>query len=224
MLEAFQPQDEQERREHGYLLGWCYVLMRQWDDAANVLSPLPKFVEGDGGEESRPERVRQAHALLRLGEAAVNLGQFEEAARHFSKCLKVLQDKKIQLPRAKLRARYGLAMTYLMRGLYAAALQHYDLALALCVHLDDDEELGNIYYGICDTYRRAGNLIKAQLACVKALELYERAPRTRESQHMEGVAHNMLGLIYMTLGDYRTASDHYTEALAIATNHSGPKW
>jgi len=224
VLEAFQPEDEKERQEKTYLLGWCYVSARRWDDAMSVLSPLPKFVEGDGGEESRPERVRLAHCLLRLGVAAVKLAQYEDASRHFTKCLKVLNDKKIQLPIAKLKARYGLAITYLMRGQYPAAIQHYELALGLCLHLDDDEERGNIYYGICDAYRRSGDLIKAQLACVKALELYERAaPRTKESQYMEGVAHNMLGLIYTTLGDYRTASDHYTEALAIATSHNGTR-
>lgn len=224
VLDALQPEDEKECQEKTYLLGWCYVSARRWDDAMSVLSPLPKFVEGDGGEESRPERVRLAHCLLRLGVAAVNLAQYEDASRHFTKCLKVLQDKKIHLPIAKLKARYGLAMTYLMRGQYAAAIQHYELALGLCLYLDDDEELGNIYYGICDAYRRSGDLIKAQLACVKALELYERAaPRTIESQAMEGAAHNMLGLIYTTLGDYRTASDHYTEALSIAINYNGTK-
>lgn len=221
VLEAFQPEDEKERQEKAYLLGWCYVSARRWDDAISVLSPLPNYVEGDGGEESRPERVRLAHCLLRLGDAAVNLMQYEDAARHYTKCLKVLNDKKIQLPIARVKARYGLATTYLMRGQPAAAIQHYELALGLCLHLDDDEERGNIYYGICDAYRRSGDLIKAQLACAKALELYERAtPRTDESQYMEGVAHNMLGLIYTTLGDYRTASDHYTEALAIATSQN----
>ena len=151
--------------------------------------------------------------------AAVNLGQYEDASRHYTKCLKVLQSKKIQLPEAKLKARYGLAMTYLMRGLYAAAIQHYELALGLCLYIDDDEEIGNIYYGLCQTYLRSGNLINAQLAAVKALELYERCA----DRHMEGLAHNMLGYIYLQLGDYREASDHYTEALSIAASQSNAK-
>jgi len=216
---AIQSDNEEEQQEITYLLGWCYVSSKRWDDAAKVLSPLPKYVEGDGGEESRIDRVRLAHSLLRLGHAAVNLCQFEDASRHFSKCLKVLQSKKIQLPVAKLKARYGLAMTYLMRGLPAAAIQHYELALGLCLYIDDDEEIGNIYYGLCQAYLRSGNLINAQLAGVKALELYERCA----NRHMEGLAHNMLGYIYLKLGDYRTASDHYTEAISLAASHSGPK-
>ncbi len=219
VLEAIQADNEEEQQEIAYLLGWCHVSSKRWDDAAKVLSPLPKFVEGDGGEESRIDRVRLTHSLLRLGMAAVNLGQYEDASRHYTKCLKVLQSKKIQLPEAKLKARYGLAMTYLMRGLYAAAIQHYELALGLCLYIDDDEEIGNIYYGLCQTYLRSGNLINAQLAAVKALELYERCA----DRHMEGLAHNMLGYIYLQLGDYREASDHYTEALSIAASQSNAK-
>jgi tetratricopeptide (TPR) repeat protein len=219
ILEAIQTDNEEEQQEIAYFLGWCYVSSKRWDDAARVLSPLPQFVEGDGGQESRIDRVRLAHSLLRLAQAAVNLGQYEDASRHYSKCLKVLQNKKIQLPEAKLKARYGLAMTYLMRGLHTAAIQHYELALGLCLYIDDDEEMGHIYYGLCQAYVGSGNLINAQLAGEKALELYERCA----DRHFEGLAHNMLGHIYLKLGDYRAASDHYTEALSLAASHNGHK-
>jgi len=218
ILEAIQNDNEGEQQEIAYFLGWCYVSSKRWDDAARVLSPLPQFVEGDGGEESRIDRVHLAHSLLRLGQAAVNLGQFEDASRHYSKCLKVLQNKKIQLPEAKLKARYGLAMTYLMRGLHAAAIQHYELALGLCP-IDNDEEMGNIYYGLCQAYVGSGNLINAKLAGEKALELHERCA----DRHLEGLDHNMLGHIYLKLGDYRAASDHYTEALSLAASLNGHK-
>ena len=218
ILEAIQNDNEGDQQEIAYFLGWCYVSSKRWDDAARVLSPLPQFVEGDGGEESRIDRVHLAHSLLRLGQAAVNLGQFEDASRHYSKCLKVLQNKKIQLPEAKLKARYGLAMTYLMRGLHAAAIQHYELALGLCP-IDNDEEMGNIYYGLCQAYVGSGNLINAKLAGEKALELHERCA----DRHLEGLDHNMLGHIYLKLGDYRAASDHYTEALSLAASLNGHK-
>ncbi len=219
ILEAICTDNEKEQQEIAYLLGWCYVSSKRWDDAAKVLSPLPKFVEGDGGEESRIDRVRLAHSLLRLGMAAVHLGQYENASRHYLKCLKVLQSKKIQLPEAKLKARYGLAMTYLMRGLPAAAIQHYELALGLCLYLDDDEEIGNIYYGLSQAYIRSGRLIDAQLAGEKALGLYERCA----NREMEGETRNMLGQIYLQLGDYRAASDHLTEALSLAASQSNAK-
>lgn len=219
ILEALQSDNEEEQQEIIYFLGWCYVSSKRWDDAARVLSPIPQFVEGDGGEESRIDRVRLVHSLLRLAQAAVNLGQFEDASRHYTKCLKVLQNKKIQLPEAKLKARYGLAMTYLMRGLHTVAIQHYELALGLCLYIDNDEEIGNIYYGLCQAYVGLGNLVNAQLAGEKALALYERST----NRHLEGLAHNMLGHIYLKLGDYRAASDHYTEALSLAASLNGHK-
>ncbi len=219
ILETIKTDDDNEQREITYLLGWCYTLAERWEDVTKVLSPLPKFVESEGDKEGPLDRVRLAYSLLRLGQAAVNLSQYEDASRHFSRCLKVLKSKKIHLPMAELKARYSLAMTCLMRGMYAAAIQHYELALRLCLYLDDDEEIGNIYYGLCEAYRRSGKLIEAQLACVKALELYERC----SNHQMEGQTHNLLGLIYLNLGDYRVASDHYTEALSLAASYSGPK-
>src|SRR5205085_6852326 len=132
--------------------------------------------------------------------------------RHYTSCLKVLQSKLIHLPLAQIKARYGLALTCTMRGLYTPAIQYYEQAIRLCLHLDDDDEFGNIYYGLSDTYRRSGDLINAKLAGEKALALYVRT----ENQHMEGAAHNLLGHISLHLGDFREASDHYTEALAIA--------
>jgi tetratricopeptide (TPR) repeat protein len=219
ILEAIQTDNKKEQEEIAYLLGWCYVSNRRWDDATRVLSPVPNFEEDDESEENRVDRVRLVQSLLRLGQAAVNLHQFEDASRHYSRCLKVLQSKKIHLPVAKLKARYSLAMTYLMRGQYPASIQHYELALGLCLYIDDDEEIGHIYYGLCEAYRRSGKLIEAQLACVKALELYERC----KNRHLEGIAHNMLGLIYLNLGDYRASSDHYTEALSLAASHNEPK-
>jgi len=217
VLEAIDTDDAVQQRELDYLLGWGYTLKKRWDDALRVLSPFSFAVENEGDQQNILDRERLVQCLLRLGEIAVNMAKYEDASRHYTKCLKVLQSKLIHLPLAQIKARYGLAMTCTMRGLYAPAIQHYEQAIRLCLHLDDDEEIGNIYYGLADTYRRSGDLINAKLAGEKALALYERGG----NQHMEGVTHNLLGRISLHLGNYREASDHYTEALAIATTHSG---
>jgi tetratricopeptide (TPR) repeat protein len=224
-LEAFmnnggaQQLNEKQRAELDYLLGWCYTERRRWEDALRVLTPLPGNVEDEGDKENRINREKLAYCLMRLGYIAVNTARYEDASRHYTRCLKVLQDKRINLPLAKVTARYGLATTHVMRGLYAAAIQHYQEAINLCLYVDDDNEIGNIYYGLCDAYRRSGNLTNAQLAGQKALELYERCG----NRHMEGVTHNILGRISYSLGDYRQSSDHYTEAITLATNYSGSR-
>src|SRR5437868_6110286 len=214
VLETIDTESQEQRQEVDYLLAWGYTLAKRSEDALRVLSPLPDLAEDEGEQENRIDRGRLAQCFLRLGDTAVNLARYEDAAHHYTKCLKILQDKRIHLPLVQVKARYGLAMTHVMRELYAAAIQHYELALGLCLYIDDDEIIGNIYYGLSHVYRRTGNLIKAQLAGEKALELYERSG----NQHMEGVTHNLLGNVSTQLGDYRQASDHFTEALAIATS------
>ena len=219
VLETTRTENQEQQREVDYLLAWGYTLGKRWEDAFRVLSPFSQFAEDEGDQENLLDRGRLAQCFLRLGDTAVNLARYEDAARHYTKSLKLLQDKRIHLPLVQVKARYGLAMTHVMRNLYAAAIQHYELALRLCLHIDDDEIIGNIYYGLSEVYRRSGNLIKAQLAGEKALELYERSG----IQHMEGVTHNLLGHISTQLGDYRQASDHFTEALAVATSGESTK-
>ena len=214
LLETIDGENQEQQREVNYLLAWGYTLGRRWEDAFRVLSPFSDSTEDEGEQENLLVRKRLAQCFHCLGDTAVNLARYEDAAHHYMRCLKILQDKRIHLPLVQVKARYGLAMTYVMRNVYAPAIQHYELAIRLCLHIDDDEIMGNIYYGLSEVYRRTGNLIKAQLAGEKALELYERSG----NQHREGVTHNLLGHISTQLGDYRQASDHFTEALSVATS------
>ena len=132
-------------------------------------------------------------------------------------CLNVLRHKQLQganLLLLRIQARYSLALTYNMRGLYPAAFQHYEEALRLFLYVDNDEELAHIYYGLCDTYRKAGQFHEAQLAGEKALELYERTV----NHALVGRMHNQLGYLAQLQGHFQVAVDHYTEALAIAAS------
>src|ERR1051326_626237 len=219
VLETIHSENQEQQHEINYLFAWGYILGKRWEEAFRILSPLSRVSEEEENQHNLLDRVRLAQCLFYLGDAAVNLARYEDAARHYTRCLKIVQDKRIRLPLVQVKARYGLAMTHVMRGLHAAAIQHYDLALKLCLYIDDDEIMGNIYYGLSDAYRRSGNLIEAQLAGEKALELYERGG----DQHREGITHNLLGHISTQLGDYRQASDHFTEALAVATSSESMK-
>ncbi len=99
----------------------------------------------------------------------------------------------------------------------SAAIQYYEEAVSLCEPLDNENELANSYYGLSQAYRRAGRLIDAQLAGKNALQLYEN----NKNRHLEGRMHNELGHIAMQLGDLRAASDHFTDALALAISAGG---
>lgn len=213
LLETITVDDEQQQKEMDYLFGWAYVLHRRWDDAARVLPIRTMFSESDRDFESLNDRERFVLCLLCLSSTAINASRFEEASLHLARSLKVLQDRRVQLPMAKIKTKYFLGTTYVMRGLSAAAIQSYEEALRLCLYVDDDQEIADIYNGLCDAYRRAGNLMNAHLAGMEALKRYERISNT----HMQGTMHNRIGRILFKLGNFNEASDHYTEALVIAT-------
>jgi tetratricopeptide (TPR) repeat protein len=218
LLVALQPEEEKQRQDVLYLLGWCYVQCKRWEDALKTLSPLLIGMDERFDVETLQERERHAMAFLRLGVAAVNLSSYEDASFHFTHCLKVLHDRRVHLPVVRIHARYYLAMTCLMRGLNSLALEYYEEAIQLCHHYADETALPDIYYGLCDVYRATDNLAQAYIAGKEALRLYE----LHHNQQLVARMHNMLGQVSFLQENYRDASDHYTESLAIATNYSGP--
>ena len=118
----------------------------------------------------------------------------------------------------RVKAHYSLAMALMMRGLYPAAIQQYNEAVHYFPHADEDEELGSIDYGLAATYQNMGKLEEARFAGMRALELYTEAGKFNR----EGITHNLLGHIALSNKDYRVASDHFTQALAISKTHAGP--
>lgn len=183
-----------------------------------MLFPLLEARDEVAGRESSVDRERQVLSLLYLGIAAVNLAHYEDASFHFSHCLKILQERRVYLPIVRIKARYSLAMTCLMKGLFGTAIRQYEDALRLCRHYHIDEEMAHIYYGLCEAYRGAGDYVKAMVAGQEALQRYQQ----REDRPLEARMHCELGRVCFLLGDFRAASDHYTEALALATNCNNP--
>jgi tetratricopeptide (TPR) repeat protein len=216
-LTAIHTDDEKQQQDVAYLLGWCYIQRKQWNEAIQTLAPLAK-IKTEGETDTLLERERLALYLLHLGEAAINLSHYEDASQHFTICLKVLHDRRVHLPSVRIKARYYLGTTCIRRGLYSAAIQHYEEALRLCRHYNNDEELAHIYHGLCSAYRNIGDFVKAMTFGQEALRLYQQ----KADREMESRVQNHLGRIYFLLGDYREASDHYTESLAIATGYNGP--
>jgi tetratricopeptide (TPR) repeat protein len=216
-LEALHTDDEKHQREKAYFLGWCYVLNKRWDDAIHVLLPFSRQGEEQDEQTERIERERKAHSLLRLGYAAINLNHFEDAERHLRACLKVLRHKHLQGPEFQLlriQATYSLGVSSYMRGFYAVALEQYEEALRLFLHVDNDEELANIYYGLCDTYRKAGRFVEARQAGEQALQLYIRTA----NRALEGRIRNQLGHVAFLADNLKAAGTYFTEALAIAAS------
>ncbi len=222
VLEAIQVDTEEQQRDVTYLWGWYYILNKQWHDASQILLPLlnPIHAENqDIQQETLLERERFVIYLLRLGQTAVGLAHYEDASRHFSYCLKMLHDRRIQLPAIRIEAQYNLAMTYMMRGSYAAAIHNYEDALRLCNHHQLYEEMPNIQYGLSETYRCLGDFAKAHEAASEALRSYQE----NGNEPLQSRMYNVLGRISLELGDYNASEMYYTKSLSLAISNNSSK-
>jgi len=220
-LQHIQTDDPEQERQMAYLSAWCHTRLDHWAEAQRLISQLytPGNIEESWNDAKHNERERRAFYLLCLGNAAINLNRFEEASQHYTQCLKLLSERRVNLPQVRIKARYSLGMTCIMSGFYAMAIQHYEEALRLCQNNPDQEDLPEIYYGLCDANRLLGNFESAYTFGVKALELYEK----RGMRTMEGRAQNMLGRICYQIREYDEAADHYLESLSIATLDNNQK-
>jgi tetratricopeptide (TPR) repeat protein len=210
-LEAIEPENEEQRHEKQYLLGWYCVQRRRWSDAERYLLPLYQS-RIEHGEQAQ-DRARKAIYLQWLGDVAVNLNRYEDASRHYQKCLKLIQDRHLNHQQLHIKARCGLATTCLMSGFYSEAIRQYIEALELTEYDDNNEDIPDIFYGLCDAYRHIGKFSDAYDYGIMALEVYMK----RGNRYLEGRIRNLLGRICYQQGQLREASDHYTEALGIAT-------
>lgn len=220
-LEKISPVTPEQQQEKDYLFGWYYMQRKRWQEAEQHLLPLARVdAQKDEcrGQESDTTRARRARYLLLLGKVAVNLNCFEDASRHFRRCLKLFQNGHLDLRRVHIQAYYGLGMTCIMNGLFSEAVRHYQEVLDLCQDDEDCEELPDIYYGLCDAYRQLGKFDLAYDVGSKALYLYQR----RSDRIKEGQLRTLLGRICYHQGQVREASDHYTEALSIGTIYERP--
>jgi len=214
-LQHIQTNNPEQERQIAYLSAWCHTLLEQWTEARCLLLNLFPLstIEENWNDAKHNERERRAFYLLCLGNAAISLNRFEVASQHYTKCLKLLSERRVNLPQVRIKARHSLGMTCILSGFYAMAIQHYEEALQMCMTIPQHEDLPEIYYGLCDANRLLENFEGAYTYGVKALELYEK----RGMRTMEGRVQNALGRICYQMQEYNEAADHYLESLSIAT-------
>ena len=213
ILEAIRPENEKLHDDVSYLLGWCYIRRKQWEEAFAVLSPLLEAAQhGDGEQEALLDRERLALYLLYLGRVALYLAHFEDASRHLTLCLKMLHDRRVHLPGVRIKVRYYLALTCCSRRLTSGCVEHYEEALRLARHYGREEDVPDILYRLCDAYRQSKEYVQAYTAGQEALHLYQ----SRMNRQMEARMHNQLGHACRLSGNYDGAVNHFTESLALA--------
>ena len=218
-LDALKSDDPQQQQEITYTRAEYYTRKEQWEKAVQYLEPLynTRAIEDDWNDADHTERERRAYYLLWLGNAAVNVSRYDDAAQHFTQCLKILEKRRVHLPTVRIKALCGQGMTCIMFGFYAVAIQNYQEALAVCSKEKLQERLredvADIYYGLSDAYRLSGDFDSAYSCGKTALQMYGDL----HDRYMECRVQNLLGRIAYQLGEHRTAADDYMESLSIAT-------
>lgn len=214
VLDQVQPENLEQKREVAYLRAWGCTVRDHWDEAAQFLlaADISDELVTDIQSLGQTERRRRAHYLLLMGNIAVNIGRLEEAIRHYTQCIKFLDERRMNVVDVRIRARCGLGTAFTITGFYSVAVTHYEDALRLCGEGTAHPNLPDIYYGLCDAYRHLGNFERALACGKKALQLYTE----RTDKGMAGRMRNLLGRICYHLGDFQAASAYYTEALALA--------
>jgi tetratricopeptide (TPR) repeat protein len=198
-----------------YISAWCHTLLEQWTEAQSVLKSLYAScsIEANWDCTKHNERERRAFCLGCLGNAALELDRFEEASRHYTQCLKLLNERRVNLPCIRIKTLNSLGLICIVNGFYAMAINHYEEALNLCNNMPEHDILPEIYFGLCDASRLLGRHETAYIYGVKAFELSTQ----RGMQTIESRIQHLLGKITFQRHEYDEAANHYLESLAIAT-------
>jgi tetratricopeptide (TPR) repeat protein len=198
-----------------YISAWCHRLLEQWTEAQCLLNSLnpPSSIEANWNSSKHNERERRAFCLMCLGNTALGLNRFEESSHHYAQCLKLLNERRVNLPQVRIITLNSLGLICIMNGFYAMAIKHYEEALNLCKTVPEHHILPEINFGLCDANRLLGRYDTAYIYGVKALELSKQ----KQMLTMKSRIQHLLGKIHYQRNEYDEAPSHYLESLAIAT-------
>ena len=209
-----QVKDLEQKREVAYMRAWCSMLRDRWDEAAQFI--LPEEISGetitDLRELGSTERRRRPYYLLVMGKVASRLRSYDQAIEHYTLCLRLLGERRMNDPNRRIRALLGLGRCYLETGSSTNALEYYQQALRLCYKENRQFHLPHIFYGLGETFRHLNHL-----EC--ALEYGKQALRLSTEhgdQHSLCQIYRLLGDIHRQMGNLETANASYTEALVLA--------
>ena len=81
-LDALNPDNPQQQQEITYTRAEYYTRKEQWEQAVQYLEPLynTRAIEDNWHDADHTERERRAYYQLWLGNAAVNVSRYQDAA------------------------------------------------------------------------------------------------------------------------------------------------
>lgn len=185
-------------------------------DATTMLTPGSALGE-DLTNSAREDTTKVIEALLTLGRAGRDLGDFSGAAEHFDKALGLARESGDTHTEADvLNLKAGLSSTL---GEHQQALGQLEQALKLVQDEGAENRRANILNNLGTLHTLLGNYPQALESLKTAHELLRRvAPRTRS------MASNLtnLGALYQELGNDMEARAFFIQAIEVAQHANEP--
>ena len=119
-----------QRNELSYIQAWLAVTQNQWETVAQHVSDFPGLLMNREEKENLltqgSVRRRRPMLLLLLGEMAHTLHHPDEAMEHLRHCLKLLNERRMNVPEVRLIVHESLGRLALEMNRVDQALQHFE--------------------------------------------------------------------------------------------------
>jgi tetratricopeptide (TPR) repeat protein len=192
---------------------WYAATQDQWETVAQHVSDFPALLMNR--EEREPlltkgsvRRRRPMHLLL-LGEMARTLHYPDEAMEHLRHCLRLLNERRMNVPEVRLMAHESLGRLALEMNQADQALQYFETASRLCREGEPGPALySTILAGLCETQFCLKQCELVLTSGKQALRLLQATapPDCRESLLL------LLSRISLALGDNASALEYVQNA------------
>lgn len=148
-----------------------------------------------------------------LGAISFYLGQYENAARSYTKALAIVRE--IDGEWAESSCLFNIGTTLLERGMYAKSIEFYQRSLAIAERLDDKDVQARVYHRIGEVHQRWDQPVEAE-------RFYQRSLAIRIQHHdarNQPTTLAKLGELCVEAGDPRRAIEYCERALKISRDN-----
>ncbi len=170
-----------------YLLAWIAAEQNDWEEVGK-LTNAPLFVQKALDTEdwltATSVRRRRPGYFLRLALAARTLGYPQEAITHSQHGLKLLDERRMNIPEVRLQIHIMLGMLAIDTGDTDQAILQYETALELCGQDPTNPLLAAIDEGLCEAYLQQKLFSQALEYGKQGLLISDNACKGERKEHL----------------------------------------
>ncbi|XP_068713381.1 tetratricopeptide repeat protein 28-like [Montipora foliosa] len=160
--------------------------------------------------KSVEDRDREGMAHFHLGDAYLNLPNYQQAIKNYAQALHIFIETGC---RAEEGSTYGnLGIAYFSLGNFRQAVEYYEKRLSIAKEVGDNAGEGSAYGNIGNAYLSLGNFKQA----IEYHEKHLSIAKEVGDRAGEGSAYGNLGSANLRLGDFKQAIAYCERSLSIA--------